>query len=191
VIAARAAASSLATPLAKEATRLARARSIHGVSPASTLRRTINWNSAMISRASTSVGAPDSIAANRDRLRFRKRVPPDRHETRDRPGRRDSLKGLRVGLFGSSPAHDSGRPRAGRDGAARSRARDRRRSSYGVATRGRHGIPVNPLKVATYRKMREPLRSTVSYFSTGANLMARGLRSRTDRRVWGPNRRPR
>ena len=49
--------------LANEATRLARARSIHGGSPASALRRIIKWNSAMISRASTRVGTPASIAA--------------------------------------------------------------------------------------------------------------------------------
>ena len=41
---------------------------------------------------------------DRDGLRLREQVPPDRHETRDRPGRCDPLKGLRVGLFGSSPA---------------------------------------------------------------------------------------
>ncbi len=63
VIAARTAASSFATPVANEATRLARARSIHGVRPASALRRIIMWNSEMISRASTRVGTPASIAA--------------------------------------------------------------------------------------------------------------------------------
>jgi hypothetical protein len=63
VIAARTAASSFATPLANEATILARARSIHGVSPSSALRRIIKWKSAMISRASTRVGTPASIAA--------------------------------------------------------------------------------------------------------------------------------
>ena len=46
---------------------------------------------------------------DRDGLRFRKQVPPDCHETRDRSGRRDPLKVLRVGLFGPSPA---GRPLA-------------------------------------------------------------------------------
>ncbi|TFV29785.1 hypothetical protein E4K64_36995 [Bradyrhizobium frederickii] len=54
---------SLATPLANEATRLARARSIHVMRPASVLRRIIRCNSAMISRASTKVGTPASIAA--------------------------------------------------------------------------------------------------------------------------------
>ncbi|MDA9405183.1 hypothetical protein XH79_41475 [Bradyrhizobium sp. CCBAU 45389] len=64
VIAAGTAASSFATPLENEATRLAltRARSIHGMRPASVLRRIIRWNSAMISRASTRVGTPASIA---------------------------------------------------------------------------------------------------------------------------------
>ena len=51
------------TPLANEARRLVRARSIHGVSPATALRRIIIWKSAMISRASTSVGTPASMAA--------------------------------------------------------------------------------------------------------------------------------
>src|SRR6185437_13989962 len=61
---ARTAASSFATPLANEATRLARARSrIHGASPVFVLRRIIRWNSAMISRASTRDGTPVSIAA--------------------------------------------------------------------------------------------------------------------------------
>jgi len=63
VIAARTAASSLTTPPAKEAMRLARVRTIHGLSPASILRRIIKWNSAMISRGSTRVGTSASIAA--------------------------------------------------------------------------------------------------------------------------------
>jgi hypothetical protein len=63
VIAALTAISSFATPLANEATRLARARSIHGMSPSSVLRRIIKWNSAMISRVSTRLGTPASIAA--------------------------------------------------------------------------------------------------------------------------------
>ena len=63
MIAARTATSSLTTPLANEATRLARARSIHEARPASALRLTIMWNSATISRPSTKVGTPASIAA--------------------------------------------------------------------------------------------------------------------------------
>ncbi len=63
MIAARTAASSLATPLANEVTKLARARSIYVTRPASVLRRIIKWNSAMISQASTRVGTPASIAA--------------------------------------------------------------------------------------------------------------------------------
>lgn len=56
VIAARTGASSLATPLANEMTRLALERSIHAMRSNSALRRIIMWNSAMISRASISVG---------------------------------------------------------------------------------------------------------------------------------------
>jgi hypothetical protein len=87
VIAARTAASSFATPLAKEATRLGRARPIHGVSPASALRRMIVWNSAMISRASTRVSTPASIAATVTVSAFvaagpRRRRSPDRSVVR-------------------------------------------------------------------------------------------------------------
>jgi hypothetical protein len=42
---------------------LARARSIHGLSTELALRRIMAWNAAMTSRASTSAGTPDSIAA--------------------------------------------------------------------------------------------------------------------------------
>jgi hypothetical protein len=41
---------------------------------------------------------------DRDSLRFRKQVSPDRHQARDRSGRRDSLKVLCVGPFGPSSA---------------------------------------------------------------------------------------
>ena len=61
--AARTAASSLPTPLANEATRLVRARSMQGPSPSTALLRMIMWKSAMISRASTRVGTPASMAA--------------------------------------------------------------------------------------------------------------------------------
>ena len=55
------AASSFVTPLANEATRLARARSIQGVNPATVLRRIIHkWKSATISRASTGMQASGS-----------------------------------------------------------------------------------------------------------------------------------
>jgi hypothetical protein len=53
----------LATPLANEATKLERARAIQAASSASTLLRTMAWNAAMSSRASTSSGTPLSIAA--------------------------------------------------------------------------------------------------------------------------------
>ncbi len=63
VIAARTAASSFATLLSNEATRLARPRLSRGASPVAALRRIIVWNSAMISRASTSAGMLASMAA--------------------------------------------------------------------------------------------------------------------------------
>ncbi len=62
-IAARTAAMSFVTPLAKEATRLARDRSIQASCSVSAFARTIAWKAAIASRASTSRGTPPSIAA--------------------------------------------------------------------------------------------------------------------------------
>lgn len=104
VIAARTAAWSLPTPLANEATRLARARSIQGARPASVLRRIIRWNSAMISRASTRVGTPASIAATVTVSALVSRSRPIVIEASDRSGRRNPLKVLCVGPFRSSSA---------------------------------------------------------------------------------------
>lgn len=61
-IAAATAAGSLITPLAKEATRLDRARSSQESRSAKAFLRIIAWKEAMTSRASTSDGAPRSIA---------------------------------------------------------------------------------------------------------------------------------
>ena len=63
LIAVRTAAVSFVTPLVKNATRLARARSIQASSSVSAFVRTIAWNKAIVSRASTSKGTPPSIAA--------------------------------------------------------------------------------------------------------------------------------
>jgi hypothetical protein len=63
VMAAATAALSLRTPVAKEATRLDRARSNHGSSASKHRLRTIDWKSATISRASTKGGTPLSTAA--------------------------------------------------------------------------------------------------------------------------------
>lgn len=72
MIAARTAISSFATPLANEATGLARAHSIHVMRSASVLRRIIRWNSAMISHASAKVGTPSFDRRDCDGLRLRK-----------------------------------------------------------------------------------------------------------------------
>ena len=63
VIAALTAALSFMMPLANEATRLERARSSQASSSARDFFRIMAWKAAMISRASTSSGAPPSIAA--------------------------------------------------------------------------------------------------------------------------------
>ena len=62
MIAARTAVLSFMTPFAKDATRLAFARSIQASSSASFFLRIMAWKAAMTLRASTSCGAPLSIA---------------------------------------------------------------------------------------------------------------------------------
>ena len=62
------------------------------------------WNSAMISRASTSVGTPASMAATVTVSAFESVSRPDCHETSDRSGGWDPLKVFGIGPFGPTSA---------------------------------------------------------------------------------------
>ena len=58
----------------------------------------------MISRASTSLGTPASMAAIVTEFCFRRGISSSRHQARDRSGRWDTLKVLGISSLGASPA---------------------------------------------------------------------------------------
>ena len=108
MIAARTAASSLATPLANEAMRLARACSIQDKSllnPAPDHQVELGDDLAGLDQG----WYASFDRCNHDGLRFGEQVAPDCHEVCDFSGRRNPLKGLCVDPFSPSSA---GRPLA-------------------------------------------------------------------------------
>src|ERR1700726_4094397 len=84
VIAARTAAMSLRTPVAKDETRLALAFAIQASSLASSFFRIISWNWSMSVRAATRDGTPASMAAMTTRLGHA--ISLNRHKTGDSSG---------------------------------------------------------------------------------------------------------
>jgi hypothetical protein len=100
---------------------------------------------------------------DRDGLRFGEQVPSDCHQARDRSGRRNPLKILRVGLFSPSPVR---RPLA--DDAERASEATRRQPSpeFSTISTARHPLIVEPRQVLIERTLPGP--EDIVTFAAGA-----------------------